>query len=86
MVNKAIEEAAKELNLPMEFVKKVYNGYWYTIKKKIQQMPLKEELTEDEYKNIQTSVNIPSLGKLHCTYLKYKLKHNRFNKTQDGNN
>lgn len=34
-------------------------------------MPLKEELSEEEFKKLRPNINIPSLGKLACSYDRY---------------
>ncbi|MCF0114095.1 MAG: hypothetical protein HUJ56_01995 [Erysipelotrichaceae bacterium] len=49
---------------------KVYKTYWNTIKALIQGLPLKDNITEEEFKSLKTSFNIPSLGKLYCRYRK----------------
>lgn len=64
----AITGAAHDLGLPSELVEKVYRAYWYSIKQLVQGLPLKEELTEDDFSALKTSINVPSLGKLHASY------------------
>ena len=63
-----VNQVSKELNLPFNIIDKTYKAYWLFIKKTIQQLPLKEDITEKEFNNIQTNFNIPSLGKLSCTF------------------
>lgn len=67
----AISEASKELNIPSELVGKTYRAYWLAIKQAIQALPLKEDLTKEEFSKLRTSVNIPSLGKMSVTWDKY---------------
>lgn len=67
-----IEEIAKELDLPVNVVEKTYKAFWLCIRKHIEDLPLKEDLTEEEFSKLTTSFNIPSLGKLACPYDKYK--------------
>ena len=31
-------------------------------------MPLKEEITEEEFKSYKTNYNLPYIGKLYCNY------------------
>lgn len=62
---------AKELNLDVEVVKKAYTSFWEFIRNKIQELPLKEDLTEEQFKKLRTNFNIPSIGKLSCTYDRY---------------
>lgn len=63
-----IEQLSKELNLPSEAVDKAYKSFWRFIRDKIQELPLKEAINEDEFSLLKTNFNIPSLGKLTCTY------------------
>lgn len=66
-----ISRVSKELNLPNELVEKTYSNYWKFIKDSIEQLPLKDNLTQEEFGKLRTSINIPSLGKLNCTYERY---------------
>ena len=68
MLNQIYKEVAEELQLPKEVVKKAYISYWKFVKETISELPLKENLTEDEFNSLKTNFNIPSLGKLNCTY------------------
>lgn len=72
------KEVAKELNLPEDLVARTYRSYWLFVRTKIQALPLKTDLTEEEFKQLRTCFNIPSLGKLSCTY-------ERFNKIKQIN-
>ena len=74
-----INKVSKELDLPKELVENTYKAYWNFIKDTIEELPLKTELTQKEYGNLKTNINIPSLGKLHCTYNRYIGIRNRFN-------
>ena len=74
-----ISKVSKELNLPRELVENTYKAYWIFIRDTIEKLPLKTELTQSEYMNLRTNINIPSLGKLNCTYNRYVGIRNRFN-------
>ena len=63
-----IGKVSKELNLPREVVDRTYKAYWLFIKNHIQSLPLKENLNEEDFAKLRTNFNIPSLGKLTCTY------------------
>lgn len=63
-----VGKVSEELNLPREVVDKTYKAYWLFIKHHIQSLPLKENLNEEDFAKLRTNFNIPSLGKLHCTY------------------
>lgn len=63
-----VDKVSRELNLPKEVVDKTYKAYWLFIKHHIQSLPLKENINEEDFTKLRTNINIPSLGKLHCTY------------------
>lgn len=67
----AIQHVSVELNLPPEVIKKAYESHWKFIRETIQALPLKEDLSEEEFSKLRTNFNIPSLGKLACTYQRY---------------
>ena len=67
-----ITQISKELSLPYKVVDKVYKSYWRFIRDTIQNLPLKENLTEEDFQKLRTNFNIPSLGKLSCTYDRVK--------------
>ena len=74
-----ISKISEELDLPRELIENTYKAYWIFIRDTIEELPLKTELTQDEYMNLRTNINIPSLGKLNCTYNRYVGIRNRFN-------
>lgn len=77
-----IKQVSQENNLPEEVVTLAYKSYWKFIKNTIQELPLKEDLSEEEFNKLRTSFNLPSLGKLYVTwesYLKTKRKFKYYN-------
>lgn len=74
-----INKVSEELNLPRELVENAYKAYWNFIRVTIEELPLKTELSQERYRDLRTSINIPSLGKLNCTYNRYIGIRNRFN-------
>ena len=70
---------AKELNLPEDLVKNTYKAYWQFIRDTIQELPLKQEIKEEDFSKLRTNFNIPSLGKLTCTRDRYIGVKKRFN-------
>lgn len=72
-------QVSKELDIPYEVVNKAYNSFWQFIRSTIVKLPLKEELTEDQFNQLKTNFNIPSLGKLNCTYGRYKAIKDKYN-------
>ena len=73
-----IESVTNELQLPVDLVRKTYKAYWQFIRDTIQQLPLKDDISEEEFKKIKTNFNIPSLGKLYCTRDRYLRVKKRF--------
>lgn len=67
-----ISRVSDSLGLSKKLVDKTYKAYWRAIKEHITSLPLKQDLTEEEFKKLQTNVNIPSIGKLYVTYGVYK--------------
>ena len=60
------------MNIPGEVVELAYKTYWKFIRKTIQELPLKQDLSEEEFAKLKTNFNIVSLGKLSCNYDRYK--------------
>ena len=67
-----ITKVASDLGLPKGLVNKTYKAYWRTIREHISSLPLKEDLTDEEFMKLQPNVNIPSIGKLYVTLDRYK--------------
>lgn len=63
-----IGKVSKELDIPVEVVDAAYKSYWKFIKQTIQSLPLKDDISEEEFAKLRTNFNIPSLGKLTCTF------------------
>lgn len=61
-----------KLGLPKTFVTKVYKAYWRAVREHIESLPLKEEMSEEEFERLKPNVNIPSLGKLYVTPERYR--------------
>ena len=74
-----VDIVSKELDIPAEIVKTAYKSYWIFIRQTIQELPLKEEINEEDFSKLRTNFNIPSLGKLSCTYDKVERVKKRFN-------
>ncbi|QOR58277.1 protein HU [uncultured phage cr106_1] len=85
--SEALKQVSNELEIPVEVVKEAYESYWKFIRESIKSLPLKEDLTKEEFDKLRTNFNIPSIGKLSCTYdrmigVKKKFKH--IKKLRDG--
>lgn len=67
-----VEEVSKKLGLSKELVNKTYKAYWKSVKEHITTLPLKKDLSDKEFMELQPNVNIPSIGKLYVTIDRYK--------------
>lgn len=74
-----VQKVSKDTGIPVEVVDKTYKAFWSYIRNSVQELPLKEELTEAEFLLLRPNFNIPSLGKLCCTYTRYKGVKEKFN-------
>lgn len=84
-----VEQVSKELKIPIEVVDTAYKSYWEFIKQTIQSLPLKNNISEEEFANLRTNFNIPSLGKLTCTFdrmIRVKKKYNYIKRLGDIKN
>lgn len=63
-----IDKVSQEMGLPPEVVNAAYKSYWEFIKQTIQFLPLKNDISEEEFARLRTNFNIPSLGKLCVTW------------------
>lgn len=66
--SEAIKQVSTELGLLPKVVKEAYESYWTFIRNNIKALPLKEDLSKEEFDKLRTNFNIPSIGKLSCTY------------------
>lgn len=78
-----INQISLQLNIPSNTVEKTYKAYWKFIRNYIENIPLKQDLTEEEFNKYRTNINIPSLGKLYCTYDRMLGVKKRFNIIQN---
>lgn len=74
----ALDQVANKLNIPVEVVREAYESYWGYIRCTISELPLKKDLSEDEFNKLRTNFNIPSIGKLACPYDRYKAIKDRY--------
>ena len=70
-MDKIYRRVALELGIDEKDVKDIYDHYWKFIRKKIESLPLMEDLSAEEFNALRTNFNIPSLGKLSCTHQRY---------------
>lgn len=74
-MRKILSKLSRELGLSIETVENTYKAYWLFIREKIKNLPLKKNMTEEEFESLKTNFNLPSLGKLNCTYERWKRLH-----------
>ena len=67
----SIRTVASKMQLPIKLVDKAYRAYWKAVRQHIMSLPLKEDLTDEEFLKLQPNVNIPSIGKLYVTLDRY---------------
>lgn len=66
-----IDIVSKETSIPKEVVDKAYRSSFEFIRDKISSLPLKEQLSKEDFFKLRCNFNLPSLGKLSCTYDRY---------------
>ncbi len=74
-----IQRVSENTEIPVEVVDRTYKAFWLYIRNSIKELPLKKKLTEAEFLSLKPNFNIPSLGKLVCTYERYLGVKERFN-------
>ena len=74
-----IVKVASDLGLPKTLVDRTYRAYWRTIREHITSLPLKEDLTDEEFMKLKPNVNIPSIGKLYVTLDRYRRMKESYN-------
>lgn len=74
-----IHKVSEDTKIPYDIVDKVYKSFWTYVRNQVQELPLKDDLTMDQFITLKPNFNIPSIGKMCCTYDKYKRIKYRFN-------
>lgn len=67
-----IKDVSERLELPKGLVDKTYKAYWRAVRKHITSLPLKEDLTDEEFMKLRPNVNIPSIGKFYILLASYR--------------
>lgn len=75
---KVVAEVANSLGLSKRLVDRAYRSYWRVVREHISTLPLKEDLSDEEFAKLQPNVNIPSIGKLYVTAEKYRWLKDKF--------
>lgn len=70
-LDEIIEIVSKDMGLSKSITDRIYKAYWKAVRDHITSLPLKEDLKDEEFLQLQPNVNIPSIGKLHVTLDRY---------------
>ena len=70
----AILEVSVELDIPKHVCREAYMSMWKFIRQQAQSLPLKEDLTDEQFLQLRPNFNLPSLGKLFVTKDNYRRK------------
>lgn len=62
---------------------RTYKAYWKMVREHISSLPLKEDLTDEEFLRLRPNVNIPSIGKLSVTLSRYKYLKEDYKRIQE---
>lgn len=81
-----ISKVAEKTGLPKSLIEKTYKAYWRAVKEHITSLPLKEDLTDEEFSKLQPNVNIPSIGKLYVTKDRYRSLKNQHKFIKENRN
>lgn len=74
-----VNKVSGDTGISSDTVDKAYKAFWLYVKDSIQELPLKEDMTEEEFKSLRPNFNIPSLGKITCTLKRYEGVKEKFN-------
>lgn len=67
-----LKHVSKDLGINITTVLATYKWYFSFIREHIKELPLYDDLTEEEFNKLRTDFNVKGLGKFRCTYRKYK--------------
>lgn len=70
-LERTYRKVARNLGIDSSLVKEMYQSYWKEIRDYVSSLPLHDNMDEEEFAKLRTNVNIPSLGKLYCTWKSY---------------
>lgn len=79
-----IRETSKALGIPEKIVSRAYRAYWRAVREHVASLPLKEDLSDEDFSKLRTNVNIPSIGKLHVTPERYRSIKDSFSRMASG--
>lgn len=74
------EKVALNLGIPKDVVQNTYKAFWRFIRSHIEEMPLKDIESQEEFNRYRPNFSLPYLGKFGCTYMNFKNIKNSFNR------
>ena len=77
-LKRIIKLVALESNIPETTVEVAYRLYWKFIQDSIEKIPVKEIKTQEEFDKYDTSINLPSFGKIFITFDKIEKQRRRY--------
>ena len=78
-LKRIIKLVSIETKIPEATVEVAYRDYWKFVRDTFEALPLKSIQTEEEFNNLKTSINLPSLGKMYTTWDKIEKYRRRRN-------
>lgn len=66
-----VSRVADSTGYSKRLVDKTYRAYWKAVKIYIESLPLKKDLSDEEFLELKPNINIPSIGKFYVTLNKY---------------
>jgi hypothetical protein len=78
-MKKIYKETSEHFGLPVEVVKAAYESFYKFIRETIKEIPLKD--SDINIKDLKTSFNIPSIGKLYCNEKKLEKIKSKYDKS-----
>ena len=80
--NKTLQDiilaASEKLNISDDVIEIAYREYWNWVKDTLENVPVNEDMTEEEFTKMQTSINVPSLGKFYASYSRAQFLNKKF--------
>jgi len=88
--DRIVAEVAEKHGVEPRFVDRVYRAYWGFIRETLSSLPLKEDITKEQFEQLRVNINVPSLGKFYCDYdrlvtIKNRIKYLKSLKENAGN-
>ena len=78
-LKRIIKLVSIETKIPEATVEVIYRTYWKFIRDTFETLPLKTIESEEEFNQLKTSINLPSLGKMYTTWDKIEIYKRRKN-------